>query len=179
MSTPSQSHFPSFPLSPTSIPPPDADDVKAALAYDWHKKAATGAVTLNKAFDNGSSLELKATYRQAQDALILDETWRLDANNKLVGSYNFKSEEAVFGYTYTQGDWAATGRYNFQRDATVLEVEKKQGKARLSAVYHPADGVAALNWNQKPYKATLRGTAGKGGVSAQGVIFAVTHEFEL
>lgn len=136
-------------------------------------------MTLNKSFDNGSSLELKATYLQATDSLVLNETWRLDANNKLVGSYNFKSEEAIFGYTYTKGDWAATGRYNFQKDSTVLEVEKKQGKAKLSAIYHPADGATALTWNQKPYKATLRANAGKGGVSAQGVVFAVTHEFEL
>jgi hypothetical protein len=134
---------------------------------------------LDKSFDSGSNLQLKAIYKQAGDMFILEETWKLDANNKLGGSYNFNTEEAQFSYTYSKDDWAATGRYNFQKDTTVVEVEKKQGKNKYAAVYAPRDGATSLIWSAKPFRAVLKGSLGKGGVSANSALLSVTHEFDL
>jgi hypothetical protein len=136
-------------------------------------------MTLDKSFDSGSNLQLKAIYKQAGDMFILEETWKLDANNKLGGMYNFNTEEAAFSYTYTKDDWAATGKYNFQKDTTVLEVQKTEGKNKYTVVYAPKDGATSLIWAAKPFRATLKGSLGKGGVSANSAILAVTHEFDL
>lgn len=124
-------------------------------------------------------MELKGIYRQAGDVFILEETWKLDSNNKITGHYNFNTEEAIFGYTYTKDSWSATGKYNFQKDTTLLEVEKKQGKSKYIAAYHPKDGSASLTWNAKPFKATIKGNVGRDGAEAQTAIFSVTHEFDL
>ena len=110
---------------------------------------------------------------------ILEETWKLDANNKLGGHYNFNTEEAAFSYTYTKDDWAATGRYNFQKDTTIVEVEKKEGKNKYTAVYAPKDGATSLVWTAKPFKAIVSGNLGKGGVSANKAMLSITHEFDL
>ena len=153
--------------------------VKASVNYDIHKQTSVGAVTLNKSYENGSALELKGIYRQAGDVFILEENWKLDSNNKITGHYNFNTEEAIFGYTYTKDAWSATGKYNFQKDTTVLEVERKQGKAKYIAMYHPKDGAASLSWNLKPFKATVRGVVSKDGVNAQNAIFSVVHDFDI
>ena len=125
--------------------------------YDVQKRTGTGALTLDKAFDNGSTLQLKGIYHQAGDAFVLQETWKLDANNKLGGSYNFATEEASFAYTYVKDDWAATGRYNFKTDTTMLEVEKRVGKNKYVAFYVPRDEVTTLAWIANPLKVSISG----------------------
>lgn len=135
-------------------------------------------MTLDKPL-NGSDLQLRAVYKQASDEFILEETWKFDKNNKLSGSYNFASEEASFAYTYTKDDWSATGRYNFQKDTTVLEVSKKEGKATFGATYALKDQAATLSWAAKPFKAVLKGNVGRGGVKATQVVLVATHEFDL
>ena len=149
------------------------------MVYDLPKRSAIGSVAVDKSFDNGSNLQLKAIYRQAGDQFALEETWRLDGNNKITGHYNFKTEEAIFGYTYTKNDWTATARYNFQKDTTVFEVERKQNKNRFGAVYAPKDEAATLFWSAKPFRAALKGRVGKGGVVANSAFLTVTHEFDL
>jgi hypothetical protein len=163
----------------SSSPPFFVDGVKGALTYDVHKRTGAASMTLDKSFDNGSKLQLRSIYKQAGDMFILEETWKLDANNKLGGAYNFNTEEATFSYTYTKDDWAATGRYNFQKDTTILQVEKREGKNTYMVQYAPNDGATSLVWTAKPFKAILKGNMGKGGVSADSAVLAVTHEFDL
>ena len=153
--------------------------LKANLIYDVAKRSGTGSLTRALSFSNGSSLELKATYRQAGDVFVLDETWKLDSRNKIVGHYNFATEEAIFGYTHTKGDWSATGRYNFQKEASTVEAEKRHGKHTFVAAYAIKDEAVALSWRHKPFRATLKGKAGRGGVSAQAAMLTFTHEIEV
>lgn len=126
-----------------------------------------------------SDVQLRAIYKQSGDVFILEEQWRLDANNKISGSYNFSNEEAEFSYTHARGDWSATSRYNFRTDATILEVNKKQGKSSLTASYNLKDEGLTMSWNVKPYKAVLKGRVGSGGVSAPQASLMITHEFDL
>lgn len=156
-----------------------SDGVKGALTFDVAKKVATGTINLDKSFSNGSSLNLRAIYQQSRDVFILEETWKLDPNNKLTGTYNFATEEALFGYTYTKGDWSASGRYNFSKDSVAFDVQSKQGKATFGAGYVPKDKVATLTWSAKPFRASIKGNVGKTGVSAPQAFFTVTHEFDV
>lgn len=143
------------------------------------KHTGTGMVTVNRSFASGSDLQLRAVYKQAGDVLILEETWKMDANNKLAASYNFSNEEALFAYSYSKHDWSATGRYNFAKDTTVLEVNKKQGKATLGASYALADGKTILSWSQKPFRAAIAANIGAGGLKVQDGSLLVTHEFDI
>jgi hypothetical protein len=152
--------------------------VKGAATYDLHKHSLTTALTLNKAL-SGSEVQLRAVYKQAGDVFILEEQWIFDANNKLSGAYNFSNEEAIFAYTHTRDDWSATGRYNFSTDKTTLEIGKKQGKARIAAVYGVNDGAAVLTWAAKPFKASIKGNLGRGGLKAAQAAFTITQEFDL
>lgn len=148
------------------------------MTYDVGKRSATGVVTLDKPI-NGSNLQLRAVYKQAGDVFILDETWKFDANNKLSGSYNFSTEEALFAYTYNKDDWSATAKYNFQKDSSAFEVSKKRGKETFAVLYIPKEETALLSWSAKPFRASLRGQAGLSGVKATQASFTVTHEFDL
>jgi hypothetical protein len=152
--------------------------VRGALAYDVAKGSATGKVVLNKPI-NGSDLQLTATYKQAGDEFVLEESWRFDDRNRLAGAYNFATEEATFAYTHTRGPWSATSRYNFQKDATVLEVARRQGKATLGAAYAVQDQTATLTWAEKPLRAQLKAKVGGGGVTAAQATLTLTHEFDL
>ena len=149
-------------------------------------------------------------------------------------SYNFSSEEAIFGYTHTRGDWAASAAFNFRTEAPVASVSRKVGgKDTLGLVYAAKDEAATLTWARKPFKvksgwgqggvgggwrgwgvskatrlraqgasccylcsaagirpsrclplpspaqATLKGTAGRGGLKATTASLTATHEFVL
>ena len=146
--------------------------------YDLAKRSSTAALTLDKPL-NGSNLQLRAVYKQAGDVFILEESWKFDANNRMTGAYNFSTEEAQFGYTYTRDDWSATGRYNLKSDVPSLEVAKRAGKATVTALYAPRDEALTLTWAAKPLRATLKGKVGRGGVGATSASLMVTHEFDL
>ena len=47
---------------------------------------ATASVAADRVV-GGSDLALRAVYRQASDSVTLEETWKVDANNKLVGRW--------------------------------------------------------------------------------------------
>lgn len=126
-----------------------------------------------------SNLQLKATYKQATNAIVLDEILELDAKNKITGSYNFINEEAVFSYTYTTGTWSAAAKYNFQTDSSTYSVTKKQGKANLSASFSPRSEDATLKWAQKPYTITAKSKIGQSGVGIKGIDLMYTHTWNL
>jgi len=155
------------------------DGIKAALSYDMGKRSGMATMTLDKTFGSGSSLNLRAIYKQSGDVFILEENWKLDANNKIAGTYNFATEEATFAYTHSKGDWSATGRYNFAKESTIFDVQRKYKGATLGAAYSLNDGSASLSWSKKPLKAILKGNIGKGKNLTPQAALMVTHEFDL
>lgn len=48
------------------------------------------------------------------DVVTIEETWKFDKQNKLVGRYNFTKEEAVFKYEHTRGTLKLAAEYNLQ-----------------------------------------------------------------
>jgi hypothetical protein len=157
---------------------PLADGVVGRLSYDLAKRAGTAAVTLTRPVA-GSDLTMTAVYKQAGDEFILEEAYRIDAANRVAGSYNFASEEALFAYTHTHGPWTATARHNFKKDESTAEVARRAGKAVWAASYCPRDESATLSWAEGALKATAKGRAGRGGVFATQVALQVVHTFDI
>lgn len=61
------------------------DGVKGEVKYDAGRKAAQGALTIDRKI-NGSDLSLKAIYQHKGDVFILEESWKFDKRNKLSGT---------------------------------------------------------------------------------------------
>ncbi|KAL4448060.1 hypothetical protein ABPG75_005279 [Micractinium tetrahymenae] len=152
--------------------------VKGTLAYTPSAKDALATLQVDKRV-NDSDLTLKATYQLRGDVVTVEETWKFDRQNKLVGKYNFAKEELVFSYEHTRGTLKLGGQYNLKSEKPLLSLEKKQGKHTLTATYSPKDDATTLSWQRKPAKIVLSGKAGKGGVKDVAAKLMVTHEFEI
>lgn len=152
--------------------------VKGTLAYYPAAKDAITTLQVDKVVNN-NDLTLKATYQLRGDVVTVEETWKFDKQNKLVGKYNFAKEELVFSYEHTRGTLKLGGQYNLKTEKPLLSAEKKEGKHTLAATYSPKDDAATLSWQLKPAKLVVSAKAGKGGVKDVTAKLLVTHEFEI
>ncbi|EFN57639.1 expressed protein [Chlorella variabilis] len=152
--------------------------VKGTIAYNAGAKDTIATVTIDKKL-NGNDLSLKGSYQFAGDVFILQETWKFNKQNKLVGTYNFAKEEAVFSLEHTRGSLKLGALYSLKTEKPVVSIEKKRGKDTFSAAYGIKDEATTLSWQHKPFKTIVRGKAGKGGVKGVTAAVLITHEFEL
>lgn len=155
-----------------------SDNVKGSLTYDFGGSTGSGSLSVDKVV-NGSILTLKGTYKQKDDAFILEETWRLDKRSKLSGSYNFRTEEAAATYTLTEGPNTAAASYNFLRREPKLSVSRREGRHTLEAVWEPKKEAGTLNWTYQPLKATLKTRVDRNGVAAKEASLTVNQEFSF
>lgn len=155
-----------------------ADESKLSFQYDLGKRVGTSSVAVRKSISD-SQLLLKATYKTDKTSLILDETFEINKNNKITGQYNFATEEAVFAYTYSSGDWNGTAKYNFQKDSSNYTIVKKQGKSKISASYSPRSEDTTLTWSKRPYTIRMNGSVGVSGISLASVNLNFVHDFDV
>ncbi|KAL4444918.1 hypothetical protein ABPG77_003968 [Micractinium sp. CCAP 211/92] len=152
--------------------------VKGTLAYIPAANDALATLQVDKRV-NDSDLTLKAAYQLRGDVFTVEETWKFDPQNKLVGKYNFAKEELVFSYEHTRGSLKLGAQYNLKTEKPLLSAEKKEGKHTLAAIYSPKDDAATLSWQLKPAKLVLSGKTGRRGFTDVTAKLLVTHEFEI
>lgn len=155
-----------------------ADESKLSFQYDLGKNVGTSSVAVRKSISD-SQLLLKATYKTDKPSLVLDETFEINKSNKITGQYNFASEEAVFAYTYSWGEWNSTAKYNFQKDSSTYTVVKKQGKSKFSLSYSPRSEDTTFTWSKRPYTIRMKGSLGVSGISLPSVDLNFVHEFDV
>lgn len=152
--------------------------VKATVAYSPAKEDVLATVTVDKKV-NDNDLTLKATYQKQGDVFQLEETWKFDKNNKLIGKYNFKTEEVAFAVEHTRGSLKLGASYARNANKAVVSAEKKRGKDTWVASYCPMDEATLLSWQHKPCKLVLKGKAGQSGVKGVTATVLVTKDFEF
>lgn len=151
--------------------------VRAAVQHGVASGDTTASLSVNKSI-RGNDVQLRAVYRKKGNVFVLEETWRVDPRNRLSGSYNFSTEEAVVTFAHDQGPWTATAGYNLKREAPVLGLSRKQGKNVLGAVYAVKNDELTLQWARKPVRATVRASGvSKGQIDGLSANLLITHEF--
>ncbi|PRW59190.1 outer envelope pore chloroplastic [Chlorella sorokiniana] len=159
---------------------PLGSGVKGELRVVPASKDVLGVVSIDKKWlDNDVTLKLAYLRSTKGDVVTIEETWKFDKQNKLVGRYNFAKEEAVFKYEHTRGSLKMAAEYNMQAEKALVSAEKKRGKNTFAASYGVQDQAATLSWTNKPLKVVVRGKAGSEGVKGVQATLLVTKEFEL
>lgn len=69
----------------TYVLAPRAAGVKGTVAYNVGAKDALATVTVDKVV-GGKDLSLKASYQTSGNVWVVQETWKVDKDNKLVGT---------------------------------------------------------------------------------------------
>eukprot|EP00889_Picochlorum_renovo_P007459 jgi/Picre1/34489/NNA_001957.t1 len=126
------------------------------------KNAAEQADEPTPAKDHGV-LKMKASWLGKSSSIKLNEAFVIDRQNTLVASYNFGTEEAVFGYKYAYSDnWHMSLSYNVQSDSAdytvtrIFGADSGHAKGTLSGVYSPKKEEATISYSQDPYQVKLK-----------------------
>ena len=138
-----------------------------------------------KAGDHGV-LKLKASWLGKSSSIKLNEAFVIDRRNTLVASYNFGTEEAVFGYKYAYSDtWNMAMSYNVQSDSADYTVTRIFGAdgghadGTLSGVYSPKKEEATISYSQNPYQVKLKLKQSQLVPSLASLDMKYVHTFEL
>lgn len=133
-----------------------------------------------------SVLKMKASWLGKSSSIKLNEAFVIDRQNTLVASYNFGTEEAVFGYKYAYSDnWNMSLSYNVQSDSadyTVTRIFGADGghaKGTLSGVYSPKKEEATISYSQDPYQVKLKLKQSQLIPSLASLDMKFVHTFEL
>lgn len=106
--------------------------------------------------EEGSSLlRVQACWSPATNAFELNEDFRIDSKNLVSGSYNFSTDEAVFGYERTLSNtWRLSAQYNVQSScgeyslSRSFEADRNTEQGLLSMVFCPKKDTARVSYDQ-------------------------------
>lgn len=136
--------------------------------------------------DDRGVLKLKASWLGKSSSIKLNEAFVIDRRNTLVASYNFGTEEAVFGYKYAYSDdWHVSLSYNVQTDSAdyamtrIFGAEGGHAKGTLTGVYSPRKEEATISYSQDPYQLKLKLKQSQLMPSLASLDMKYVHTFEL
>lgn len=107
--------------------------------------------------EEGSSLlQVRASWSPGSNSFKLHERFKIDSKNAISGSYDFRTDEAIFGYERTlSSSWKASASYNVQAsygeytlDRTFDKADGGSREGVLSMVYCPEKENARISYDQ-------------------------------
>lgn len=113
--------------------------------------------------EEGSSLlRVQASWSPATNSFELNEDFQIDSKNVVSGSYNFSTDEAVFGYERTlSSSWSVSARYNVQSSCgeyslgRIFKADESSQEGLLSMSYCPKKDTARALYDQGQWNWSL------------------------
>lgn len=155
-----------------AIPPYDDTIRDMAMRKSAHVLFDFGSMVIREAClevqkalggEKGSSmLRVKASWSPNTSSFTLDEAFVIDSKNVVCGSYDFLTDEAVFGYERTLTDsWKASAKFNVQSSCAEYTVDRifnandNTMDGLLSMKYCPEKENASISYDQGQWQTSF------------------------
>lgn len=133
----------------------------ASVVFDFGSMSIREAcLEVEKAFggEGSSLLRVQASWSPTTNAFALNEEFRVDSKNSISGSYDFSTDEAIFGYERTlSSSWSASAQYNVQSSCGEYKLDRSfkadedTREGALSMVYIPKKDIARVSYDQEQW----------------------------